>query len=200
MPDFSTRGKKREVFCPLSIWGSLGLENSSEFRKPSLHPILRGRWSCQGVKSRGPEKVSFLENSSYGEFFCLYLCLDLCYSLHLCILCIRVCLCAGSVGERSGAGTKAGFLVRPVNHRRTALANWFLCAHQAPQPPSPSLFLRQSSPQSESVFDDGISLPFVSGVSVQDWCHNLFWCFSLPSKKGTFFRRSLPLSDKNTLA
>ena len=29
--------------------------------------------------------------------------------------------------RRSGAATKGGFLVRPVNHRRTALANWFLC-------------------------------------------------------------------------
>ena len=43
--------------------------------------------------------------------------------------------------RRSGAATKGGFLVRPVNHRRTALANWFLCPA--------SLFLQEAT-QSDS--------------------------------------------------
>ena len=68
-------------------------------------------------------------------------------------------------------------------------------------PTASSLFKTKFPSSSRRLSSDaGISLPFVAGVSVQDWCHNLFWCFSLPSKKGTIFRRSLPLSDKNTLA
>ena len=82
---------------------------------------------------------------------------------------VFVCVFALALSENAAEQEqKPAFLSgRSIIGGQLSLIDFFVPT-QHPQPPSPSLFLRQSSPQSESVFDADISLPFVAGVSVQD--------------------------------
>ena len=92
--------KKEGSFLPSAHMGFIGIREQFRIQKTLTTPPLRGRWSCQGVKSRGPEKVSFLEKSSYGELF-VFIFVSIFVVVFISVFFVFVCVFALALSENA---------------------------------------------------------------------------------------------------